>query len=116
IDTERQIAHGAVIDTVWEAKIANLGKVTYVFEVQDKGSIDSLILNLQRAQSNSTVQKLIVVSDEDQIEKVKKEIGTMPETFRKATKFWTAIDVDKTYNNLEQVTNSISQLNLVDEA
>jgi len=52
---ERKVARGAQVDAVWQARIANLGVVTYVFEVQRHGSIDSLILNLQRAQNNPTV-------------------------------------------------------------
>lgn len=47
--SEVKIATGAVVDAVWEAKIGNMGKAIYVFEVQSKGSIDSLILNLKKA-------------------------------------------------------------------
>lgn len=44
---EVPITTGAVVDAVWEARIGNMGKAVYVFEVQSKGSIDSLILNLK---------------------------------------------------------------------
>lgn len=44
-DTERIIARGAQVDVIWTARIANLGVVTYVFEVHRKGSVDSLIVN-----------------------------------------------------------------------
>jgi predicted transcriptional regulator len=115
VDTERPIAVGARVDVVWKSKIANLGVITYVFEVQDKGSIDSLIVNLQRAQSNSSVQKLIVVSDKEQLKKIKGEIESMPEILRKDIAYWDSKDVDKTYDNLEQVTNSIAELKLVNE-
>ncbi|MCX7974129.1 MAG: hypothetical protein N3B16_06450 [Candidatus Aminicenantes bacterium] len=50
-----------------------MGVVTYVFEVNKKGAIDSLLLNLQKATSNPTVQKVIAVSDIDQIEKINNE-------------------------------------------
>lgn len=116
VETEKLIATGAKIDIIWKAKIANLGVATYVFEVQDRGSIDSLILNLQKSQSNSTVQKLVVITDKEQIEKIKKEIENMPETFRKDIAFWDALDVDKTFLNLEQVTNSIAELKLVNDS
>lgn len=46
--SEVKIATGAVVDAIWEAKIGNMGKAIYVFEVQSKGSIDSLILNLKK--------------------------------------------------------------------
>ena len=37
--SEVKITTGAVVDAVWEAKIGNMGKAIYVFEVQSKGSI-----------------------------------------------------------------------------
>lgn len=115
VESEKLIATGAKIDVIWRAKIANLGAVSYAFEVQDRGSIDSLIVNLQRAQINPTVQKLIVISDEEQISKIKEEIKTMPESFRKACIFWESLDVDKTHLSLEQVSSSITKLGLVNE-
>jgi len=115
VDTEKLIAVGARVDVIWRAKIANLGTVSYVFEVQDRGSIDSLMINLQRAQTNPTVQKLIIVSDAEQIAKIQDEIKTMPESFRKAATFWNSIDVDNTHKNLEEVNNSINKLGLVSE-
>jgi hypothetical protein len=115
VETEKTIGPGTRVDTVWYARIANLGAVSYVFEVQDKGSRDSLILNLQRAQSNPTVQKLIVVSDNEQLEKIKLEIGNLPENFRNATKFWSFDDVEKSYQNLEQVSAALEKLKLLEE-
>jgi len=115
IETEKQVATGARVDVIWRARIGNLGAVSYVFEVQERGSIDSLIMNLQRAQNNPTVQKLIVVSDKDQIERIKEEIKSLPESFRKAVNFWETEDVERTYQNLEQVTDSIQRLHLLEE-
>ena len=46
--SEVKIADGAVVDAIWQAQIGNMGKVIYAFEVQTHGSIDSLILNLQK--------------------------------------------------------------------
>lgn len=115
VETEKKVADGAVVDVVWKARIANLGAVSYVFEVQSKGSIDSLILNLQRAQKNPTVQKLIVVSDVKQIERTKNEIKDLPENFQRAVRFWEADSIDNTYENLEQFKDSIKKLNLIEE-
>lgn len=115
VESEKPIAIGSRVDAVWKAKIANLGSVSYVFEVQDKGSIDSLILNLQRSQGNPTVQKLIVISDKDQLEKIKKETETMPENFRKSCVYWSDEDVDETHQSLEQVSTAIAKLNLVND-
>lgn len=68
--SEVKITTGAVVDAVWEAKIGNMGKAIYVFEVQSKGSIDSLILNLKKAQSNAAVQAVAAVADEEQLAKI----------------------------------------------
>ena len=114
-ETEKLVAPGAKVDVIWRARIANLGAVSYIFEVQDRGSVDALILNLQRAQMNPTVQKLIIVSDGEQISRIQKEISTMPENFRKATTFWDISDVENTHQNLEQVTSSITKLHLVED-
>lgn len=113
VETEKAIAIGARVDVVWQTRIANLGSVSYVFEVQDKGSVDSLIVNLQRAQVNSSVQKLIIVSDAEQIEKIKKEIETMPESFRKDSTYLLDTEVDSTHERLEYVASIIAKLNLV---
>ena len=48
---------------VWRAKIGSLGAIEYVFEIHKKGSIKSLILNLQKASRSPTVQKVIAVSN-----------------------------------------------------
>ena len=46
---EVKITAGVVADAIWEEKIGNMGKVIYVFEVQSKGFIDSLILKPQKS-------------------------------------------------------------------
>jgi len=111
--TEEQIAKGAKVDVIWRAKIANLGVVTYVFEVHKKGSIDSLILNLQKALSNPTVQKLIAATNQKQIEEIKNEIKNLPENFRKSLTFWNVKDVLETYENLSKVIENINKLSLI---
>lgn len=113
VDTEKNIAPGATVDCIWVAKIANLGVVTYVFEVHRRGSIDSLILNLQKALNNPTVQKIIAISDTERIEKIKKETKGLPENFRKTLTFWEVEDVIKTHERLSEVMKSINKLDLV---
>jgi len=112
-DTEKSIARGARVDVTWTAKIANLGVVTYVFEVHKKGSIDSLILNLQRALNNPTVQKIIAVPDKTHLERIREEIKSLPENFRKALTFWEVSDAVGTHEKLSEVIQSINRLELV---
>ncbi len=112
-EIEKKISLGARVDVIWQAKIGNLGVVTYVFEVQKKGAIDSLILNLQRALANPTVQKVIAVSDANTIEKIKREVKGLPESFRKLLTYWDVRDVEEVYDNLSNAMAKINALELV---
>lgn len=114
-DTEVAVAHGAQVDVVWRARIANLGMVTYVFEVHKSGSIDSLLLNLQKAKNSPTVQKVIAVSDQAQLEKIKHESEGLPEDFRRSIAFWPVFEVQRVEDNLQQVVEAINSLGLMQE-
>lgn len=111
--TELLIAHGAKVDVVWRARIGNLGLVTYVFEVHKSGSIDSLMLNLQKAKSSATVQKVIAVSDQAQLDRIGKETEGLPEEFRRALGFWPVSEVQKVGENLWAAMQIIGRLGLV---
>ena len=112
--SEVHIASGAVVDAVWEAKIGNMGKAIYVFEVQSKGSIDSLILNLKRAQSNAAVQAVVAVADEEQLAKIIREsAGVIDE---QSLRTWNYEDVLSVYDSLARAHESINKLNLVPES
>ena len=112
-ETEKLIAEGARVDDVWRARIANLGVVTYVFEVHKHGSIDSLILNLEKALSNPTVQKIVAVSNAKQLERIKKEVRVLSENFRKALAYWEVKDVVETHDSLSKAIENIAKLELV---
>ena len=112
--TEVRIAHGAQVDVVWRAKIANLGMVTYVFEVHRSGSIDSLILNLQKAFSAPTVQKVVAVSDQRQLTKIEAECGGLPAQFKRALRYWDVSNVVQVADMLQQVMDSIAELGLLE--
>jgi len=111
--SEVQVARGARVDVLWQAKIANLGVVSYVFEVQRGGSIDSLILNLQRAKNNPTVQKLVVVANTKDLKKIKDEVESLSEEFRKSTAYMEAKDVLRATELLSELNKIISKLELV---
>jgi len=112
-ESERLIAKGARVDVIWCAKIANLGVVSYVFEVHKGGSIDSLILNLQRAKNNPTVQKLVVVANTKDLRKIKEEVSSLSEDFRKSLAYLEAKDVEKAYNLFVKLNAIIGRLELV---
>lgn len=112
--SEVKITTGAVVDAVWEAKIGNMGKAIYVFEVQSKGSIDSLILNLKKAQSNAAVQAVVAVADEEQLAKIISEsAGVIDE---KSLRTWDSEDVLAVYDSLVRAHESINKLALVPES
>ena len=112
--SEVKITTGAVVDAVWEAKIGNMGKAIYVFEVQSKGSIDSLILNLKKAQSNAAVQAVVAVADEEQLAKIIREsAGVIDE---KSLRTWDSDDVLSVYDSLARAHESINKLALVPES
>lgn len=110
-EVEKKVADGAVVDTIWEVTIGNMGRVIYVFEVQTSGSIDSLILNLMKAKNNKAVQGIVAVTDEKQIEKIKKEIAALP--INGEVKFWNYEEVLKVHESLQYVNESINNLGLV---
>lgn len=112
-DTEVNVAHGARVDVVWRARIGNLGIVTYVFEVHKSGSIDSLLLNLQKAKSNPTVQKVIAISDEAQLQKIEKECEGLPTEFKRDLTFWQVKHVQQVAENLQSSMEIINSLDLI---
>ena len=113
VEQEKLIAKGARVDVIWRAKIANLGVVSYVFEVHREGSIDSLILNLQRARNDPTVQKLVVVANKTNLKKIQEEVSSLSEDFRKSLTYWEVKDVERAHNLLNELNAIIGKLELV---
>ena len=113
--SEVKIADGAVVDAIWQAQIGNMGKVIYAFEVQTHGSIDSLILNLQKATNNFAVQAIVAVSDEKQIEKIKRESKGIRDIEIKL-KTWNYTEVMEMHDCLERSNEIINNLGLVPDS
>ena len=112
-ESEKLIAKGARVDVVWRARIANLGVVSYIFEVHKGGSIDSLILNLQRAKNDPTVQKLVIVANTRDLKNIEEEVNFLGEDFRKSLAYLEAKDVEKAYDLLKELNVIIGRLELV---
>ncbi|PKM37482.1 MAG: hypothetical protein CVV06_05585 [Gammaproteobacteria bacterium HGW-Gammaproteobacteria-10] len=110
--TEVKVADGSRVDTLWEQTIGNMGRVVYVFEVQTKGSIDSLILNLLKAVNNPAVQTVVAVSDSFQIEKIKKHASGV-QALNDRLKYWDYQRVLEVHQALESVNEEINSLGLV---
>lgn len=114
-ESEVKIADGAVVDAIWQAQIGNMGKVIYAFEVQTHGSIDSLLLNLQKATNNYAVQAIVAVSDEKQIEKIKRESKGIRDIETKL-KTWNYTEVIEMHDCLERSNEIINKLGLVPDS
>lgn len=109
-EKEVKVATGAVVDAIWKVRIGNMGMIVYVFEVQSKGAIDSLILNLQKASYNQAVQRLIAVSDSKQLLKIKEEVAPL-KNFDLV--LWDFDDVRSVHESLSNAFESINKLGLV---
>jgi len=113
---EVKVAKGAIVDAVWEVAIGNMGKSVYIFEVQGKGgSIDSLLLNLQKAFTSPAVQAVVAVSDREQLEKIKAECEGL-ESVEKHIKYWDREDVLEVYRLLYGAHERINKLGLVPDS
>ncbi len=109
---EQKVAEGSKVDTIWEATIGNMGRVIYVFEVQTKGSIDSLIVNLLKSLNNPAVQGVVAVSDKEQLEKIRKHSKDVKD-LRDKLKIWDYEEILKIHESLEYVNVNINELGLV---
>ena len=112
--TEIKVAEGSKVDKIWEATIGNMGRVIYVFEVETKGSIDGLLMNLLKSLNNPAVQGIVAVTDAAQIEIIRNHsAGVSPLTGK--LKFWDYQKVLEVHEALESDNEAINRLGLVPE-
>jgi hypothetical protein len=109
---EQKVSEGSKVDTVWEATIGNMGRIIYIFEVQTKGSIDSLILNLLKSLNNPAVQGVVAVSDNKQLDTIKKHASDVKD-LRDKLKYWDYEEISRVHESLEFVNATINNLGLV---
>jgi hypothetical protein len=109
---EQKVSEGSKVDTIWEATIGNMGRVIYIFEVQTKGSIDSLVINLLKSLNNQAVQGVVAVSDKKQLEQIKRHAMDVKD-LRDKLKYWDYEEVSRIHESLEYVNSSINNLGLV---
>jgi len=110
--TEKKVAEGSKVDTVWEATIGNMGRIIYVFEVQTKGSLDSLSMNLLKSLNNPAVQGVVAVSDSKQLDKIEQYTKEIP-NLKNKLKLWNYKEVLDIHDSLEYINESINKLDLV---
>lgn len=111
---EKRVAAGSKVDAVWESTIGNMGRIIYVFEVQTKGSVDSLILNLLKSLNNPAVQGVVAVSDKEQLDRIAEHAKGVKD-LREKLKIWDYEEVLQVHESLEFVNGCINNLDLVPE-
>jgi hypothetical protein len=108
---EVPLASGTRLDALWSAQIGNIGELKYVFEVHVKGSIDSLILNLMKAAQDPAVQKVVAVSSEEELEKIKREALTIKNLADKIL-FWDIREVVRANELVDDLMDTMRRLGL----
>lgn len=111
-EQRRKIAKGSQLDVYWSAKVGNMGEIAYAFEVQKSGSIDSLIINLQRARNDPKVQRIVVVSTESGLQSIRDEIETLQGDFRRYLAYLDVRDVIRAAQMLRDVNEILQGLRL----
>jgi hypothetical protein len=110
--TEVKVADGSRVDTIWQQTVGNMGRVIYVFEVQTRGGIDSLLMNLLKSLNNPAVQGVVAVSDAQQLEKIKMHAAGV-QGLKDKLKYWDYTKVLAIHEALETVNGEINSLGLV---
>jgi hypothetical protein len=113
VQKEFHVMRGCRIDAIWRSRVANLGTIAYAFEVHRHGSRDSAILNLQRVKRDPTIQKVIIVSTQDEIERFKGEIASLSEDFRTSVGYFDVQDLEKALEHLEALKDILDDLGLL---
>ncbi len=110
--TKKKIVKGTILDVYWSARVGNMGEIAYAFEVQKSGSIDSLIVNLQRARNDPKVQRIVVVSTESGLQEVRSEIETLQGDFKRYLAYIDVTDVTRAAQLLNEVNELLRDLRL----
>jgi hypothetical protein len=113
VQKEYAVGPGCRIDAIWRSRVANLGTIAYAFEVHNKGSRDSAILNLQRVRKDPAIQKVIVVSHNQELTAFQKEIASLDESFRNAVGYFDITDLCGALENLQQLKDILNTLGLL---
>jgi hypothetical protein len=108
---EVNVAPGCRVDVIWKSRIANLGLISYAFEVHNKGSMDSAILNLQKVlHKDSSIQKVVLVSNIENIIKFREQIGALNESFREKVGYFEINELNSALDNLKSLKENLSPL------
>lgn len=96
------------------SRIANLGTISYAFEVHRHGSRDSAILNLQKVMHRDpSIQKVVLVSSDDELDAFRREISCLPEGFRNAVGYFEVGELQLALSHLASLKTILEKLGLL---
>jgi len=113
VEKEFYVTRGCRIDAIWRSRIANLGTIKYAFEVHRGGSRDGAILNLQRCNRDPSIQKVIIVSTEDELEKFRLEISSLSEDFRESVGYLGVKDLNRALEYQDSLKEILASIGLL---
>ena len=114
VEEEYEAGPGARLDVRWRTRVANLGVIAYAFEVHRSGSRDSALTNLMKAQTaDPTLQKLVVVSTEEEIGKFRAEAAAISPSLEKSISFFEVGQVEKAEVALEELREILQDAELM---
>ncbi|WP_254547330.1 hypothetical protein [Halomarina pelagica] len=117
VSDEYDAGPGARLDVRWSTRVANLGMIAYAFEVHRNGSRDSALLNLMKAQNaDPTLQKLVIVSTQEQIERFQDEAEAISADLAKSLAYFEVGQVQKAENHLEELKDILQTAELMVES
>ncbi|MCX8201450.1 MAG: hypothetical protein N3H84_05035 [Candidatus Caldarchaeum sp.] len=89
-----------------------MGVVKYMFEVHVGGSIDSLLMNLSKAVSDASVQKVVAVSHAKALEKIRSEAALLKYLHDKII-YWEVDDLRRVAELTEELNSIMQKLGLI---
>lgn len=116
VEKEYPAARRAVVDVVWRTRVANLGRISYAFEIHSEGSPDSAILNLQKIRSEDpSIQRVVIVSDTEQLATFREEIQAIDGAFSTAVSFMTPYQVQQAQDHLGELRDILQSVDLLQD-
>lgn len=116
VDDEVPVRPKCQVDAVWSTRIANLGMVSYAFEVQKKGSPDKAIVHLQTVSSDPTFRRVFLVSTEDGLEDLRARIkGLGDDYFKKRVSYFNVDDLQVAIDHLDALKEILKNVGLQEE-
>ncbi len=113
VQKEFSIMPGCRIDAIWRSRVANLGTISYAFEVHRRGSRDSAILNLQRIRRDPTIQKVVIVSSKAELDQFRREIASLDESFRNSLGYFEVQDLQNALYHIQSLKDILKTLGLL---